>query len=58
MLVLSEPLDDVSGSWRKVEDSSIVIAHQSGISTHSFAPEKWGFAGTFKSAAMRTGMVK
>jgi predicted glutamine amidotransferase len=58
VLVLSEPLDDVSGSWRKVEESSIVIAHQGGISAHSFAPERWGFAGTFKSAAMRTGMVK
>ena len=25
---------------RKEEDSSIVIAHQGGISTHSFAPER------------------
>ena len=33
VLVLSEPLDDVSGSWRKVEDPSIVIAHQGGISS-------------------------
>ena len=40
VLTLSEPLENVSSSWRKEEDSRIVIAHQSGISTHSFAPER------------------
>ena len=40
VLVLSEPLDDVSDSWRKVEDSSILIADQDGISVQPFAPAR------------------
>ncbi len=39
VLVLSEPLDDVSDSWRKVEDSSLLIADRGGVSAHPFAPE-------------------
>jgi len=39
VLVLSEPLDDVSDNWRSVEDSSVLIADQNGISVHPFAPE-------------------
>jgi glutamine amidotransferase len=39
VLVLSEPLDDVSGNWQPVEEASLVVAGPDGIAVTPFQPE-------------------
>ncbi len=38
VLVLSEPLDDVSESWQQVEEATLLIAGADGIVVRPFAP--------------------
>ncbi len=39
LLVLSEPLDDIDGSWTRIEEASLVIADKDGIKVRPFTPE-------------------
>ncbi len=38
VLILSEPLDDVSEHWEPIEAGTILTAHHKGVTTEAFAP--------------------
>jgi glutamine amidotransferase len=40
ILVLSEPLDDVGGNWRKVSEGNILVAERGVVETRPFTPAR------------------